>query len=102
MSVENSSKPLEEQLLFKLGSLEGTVVSGMRRIDEQLTVLVDNFVKHQQESNNSVSALEIRVNQLEKWQEGAKIRTTTLVMAVTAVWAVFSGKVQALANSFLG
>ena len=102
MSVEHSTKPLEEQLLFKLGSLEGTVVSGMRRIDEQLTVLVNNFVEHQNKTNTDHSALEKRVTDLETWRTWSKARIATVIGGITIFWAVFARDVQAFFNGPIG
>lgn len=102
MSAEHSTKPLEEQLLYKLGSLESLVINGMRRIDEQLTVLVDNFVKHQNESNGEVEALKKRVTDLETWRTWSKARIATLVGGITVFWAIFARDVQQFFNGPIG
>jgi hypothetical protein len=102
MTVENSGKDLEDQLLYKLGSLEALVVNGMRRIDEQLTVLVDNFIRHQESSNKDVEALKKRVTDLETWRTWSKARIATAISGVSLVWLIFGRDLQAFFNGPLG
>ncbi len=98
MSTENSDKQLEDQLLYKLGSLEALVVNGMRRIDEQLTVLVDNFIRHQESSNQEVADLSARVTKLETWRTWSKARIATVIGVITILWTVFARDIQFLIN----
>ena len=102
MSVEHSTKPLEEQLLYKLGSLEGTVINGMRRLDEQLTAFVESFDKHQSINTAELDSIKKRLTDLETWRTGAKVRVATLVTAVTVAWAVFSDNVKHIIDNITG
>ncbi len=102
MSVEHSTKPLEDQLLYKLGSLEALVTNGMRRIDEQLTVLVDNFIRHQESSSKDLKMLEDRISKLETWRTWSKARIATVVGGITIFWTIFARDIQLFFNGPAG
>lgn len=105
MSLENSLKPLEDQLLFKLGTLEASIISGMRRIDEQLDSLAKSIADHRLEGARDISALgtkhsalEDRVTKLETWKTYSKARIAGIVIAVSVFWAIWARPVQEFLN----
>lgn len=102
MSIEHSTKPLEDQLLYKLGSLEALVINGMRRIDEQLTVLVDNFTIHQAATNLEMKDVKDRLTKLETWRTWSKARIATAIGGITIFWTIFARDIQLFFNGPAG
>lgn len=89
-------------MLYKLGSLEGTVINGMRRLDEQLTAFVENFDKHQNINTGELDSIKKRLTDLESWRTGSKVRVATLISVITVVWAAFSDNVKHIINNITG
>ena len=92
--INHSSKSLEDQVLYKLGSLESLITNGMRRIDEQLATLAKNMVEHRIESSEETAKLDERVTKLEEWKTASKARVAGVIFAFTVIWAVFADAVQ--------
>lgn len=98
VSVEQSNKPLEDQLLYKLGSLESIVSTGISTMNHKLDRLVDALDEQKKSNTRDFEELRERITSLETWKTYSKARIATIVAVATLVWAVWARPIQTLLN----
>lgn len=101
MTLESSDNPLEDQLIYKLGSLETLIVHGMKSINEKLSVLATTMAEHRQESAAEAEEIKLEINRikdrvtkLENWKISFRAKITGAFIIITAVWTLFSKSIQ--------
>lgn len=71
----SESMSLHEQIIYKLGQVEGSIEAGFKRIDERLERLTSDHSN----ADVKISKIEDRVNLLESWADTTKAKTAVLI-----------------------
>lgn len=98
----------KEEILYKLGSLEATVLhlsetltDSIKRVEEK----IDSNAQYQNEKIEDIKMRTIknedRLEILETWRDGLMVKVGFLVSAVSLFWVVFNDPIQhILGNMF--
>lgn len=74
-------------VIYKLGTLEVLVSTGMENIKEQLKELKQSTDAHQLETKREVEEIKTRLDRIEDWKKAVVERITIITGLGLAVWA---------------
>lgn len=100
-----STLSLEEQLLYRLGSLESTLEGHFRLLDEKFESLFRDTASRREElarelttfkteTNRKEGVVEARITAVEKWQAAMAIRFAGVATIIIILWTIFGGAVR--------
>lgn len=100
-----STLSLEEQLLYRLGSLESTLEGHFRLLDEKFESLFRDTASRREElarelmifkteTNRKEGVAEARITAVEKWQTAMAVRFSVAAAIIVVLWTVFGGAIR--------
>ena len=105
---------LNEQLLYRIASLDASVREGFRRVDERLDRFQSDLHENQITSLNKINevdtdlqkfkefkrlrvdSIEKRVGEMETWQKVIMARVSVLITAVAIIWTVLGPTLRSI------
>lgn len=75
-------------ILYKLGSLESLVSSGLNNIKEQLNEVKKSVDLNQQETKKELESVKKRLDKIEDWKQAVVERVAVITGAGVIAWAI--------------
>jgi chaperone required for assembly of F1-ATPase len=75
-------------IIYKLGTLEALVTTGLKNIKEQLDDVKHVMEVHKTQTKQELEAIEIRLAQIENWKRAVVERVTVITGVCLVAWAL--------------
>lgn len=92
----NNHNGIENEMLYKLASMEATIKESLRRVDESIKRIEQTIIHDRTLSSDKVKTIEDRLGALEQWKTAFTAKVSVAATGMILVWTFLGNKIQTL------